>query len=76
MGVRELLSLPVCVPWEPAHAFRPTGSIATGATGCSVGEDSVGCDARSRDGVVLLIAENLSKGLDLADLFKLGAEHF
>ena len=33
----------------------PAGSVATRATGRGVGEDSVGSDARRRDGVVLLI---------------------
>jgi hypothetical protein len=40
---------------EPAHALRPAGSVATGATGRGVGEDPVGCDACDCNGVVLLI---------------------
>ena len=40
---------------EPAHAFRPARSVTTGASGRGVGEHPVGHDARSRDGVVLLL---------------------
>jgi hypothetical protein len=45
---------------EPAHALRPARSVATGASGGRVGEDSVGCDASSRNGVVLLVDTLLS----------------
>ena len=47
---------------EPAHALRPTRSVAPGASGGGVGEDSVGCDARRRTGVVLLVDGLLSGG--------------
>jgi hypothetical protein len=47
---------------EVTHALRPAGSVATSATGRGVGEDTVGGDARSRDGVVLLIDALLPGG--------------
>jgi hypothetical protein len=47
---------------EPAHARRPTRSVATGASGSGIGEDSVGCNARRRNGVVLLVDGLLSGG--------------
>jgi hypothetical protein len=47
---------------EPAHALRPTRSVATGASGGGVGEDPVGCDARRRNRVVLLVDGLLSGG--------------
>jgi hypothetical protein len=40
---------------EVTHALSPGGSVAASATGRGVGENSVGSDARRRDGVVLLI---------------------
>lgn len=60
---------------EPAHAFRPAGSVATGASGRGVGEDPVGGDAGRRDGVVLLIDGLLPGGHPedsavTADLFR------
>jgi len=47
---------------EPAHALRPARSVAPGASGGGVGEDAVGCDARRRNGVVLLVDGLLSGG--------------
>jgi hypothetical protein len=45
---------------EPAHALRPARSAATGASGGSVGEEPVGCDACGCNGVVLLVDGLLS----------------
>jgi hypothetical protein len=47
---------------EPAHALRPTRSVAPGASGGGVGKHAVGCDARRRNGVVLLVDGLLSGG--------------
>jgi hypothetical protein len=47
---------------EPADAFRPPGSVATGASGSCVGENPVRNDACSRNSIVLLVDGLLSGG--------------
>jgi hypothetical protein len=47
---------------EPAHAFRPGRSVATGAPGCGVGEDPIRNDSCSRNGILLLVDGLLSGG--------------